>query len=385
MSLQNKKIALVYDRVNTPHGGAEKVLLALHQLFPDAPLYTSVANLNKAKWAKIFDVKTSFVQSLPFAKNNHRLLAWMMPLAFESLDLSAFDIVISVTSAEAKGIITRADQLHICYLLTPTRYLYSHKKHYQDNLTNWLFIKSFARKFLSYLRWWDQAAASRPDVLIPISKLVAARTYQYYHRKTQPVVYPPVEVISKKNNVSKPTEMQGEYYLVVSRLVSYKRIDLAIRACHQLHKKLLIVGSGPDHQKLNKLKKELQANQVHFLGNVSSKKIAELYQKCIALVLPGQEDFGVTILEALSYGKPVIIQKNSGVSELITHQTHGVLLSNETVNAVVTAITQLENSTFDRRKLIGVAKKLTTKQFQEKMYHDIVQNCNLFFQSSRLE
>jgi hypothetical protein len=127
---QKMKVALVYDRVNTPYGGAEKVLLSLHELFPAAPLYTSLYNPKKAHWANIFEVKASFLNSIPFLKNNHQLIAFLMPLAFESFDFSQYDLVISITSAEAKGVITKPQTTHLCYLLTPPRYLYSHKRFY---------------------------------------------------------------------------------------------------------------------------------------------------------------------------------------------------------------------------------------------------------------
>ena len=193
------RIALVYDRVNTPYGGAEKVLLALHQAFPQAPLFTSVFH-PRAVWAKIFKIKTSFLQKVPFANQLHRFFVPLMPLAFESLDLSMYDIIISVTSAEAKGIITRPNQLHVCYMLTPTRYLYSHRAHYEQ--THWPFkiplLNFFSRKLFDYLTWWDQVAAQRPDVIIPISGLVKKRIEKYYQRAVSDVIYPPVDLNEQK-------------------------------------------------------------------------------------------------------------------------------------------------------------------------------------------
>src|SRR5258708_2622600 len=171
MKSTSPKVALVYDRVNTHYGGAENVLLALHQIYPSAPLYTSVYNPQTATWAKVFDVRTSFLQKFPFAKKFHRLYVALMPLAFESFDLSEFDIVISISSAEAKGVLTKPNQLHVCYLLTPTRYLWSHAEEYQKD---WLTGPIRALIF-NYLRWWDQSAALRPDIFIPISQLVAER------------------------------------------------------------------------------------------------------------------------------------------------------------------------------------------------------------------
>ena len=255
------KVALVYDRVNTRYGGAEQVLVQLHTIFPEAPLFTSVFDPKKAKWSADFTVFPSFIQRIPILKNFHRAAVFLMPLAFERANLKSFDIIISVTSAEAKGVLTSPDQLHVCYLLTPTRYLWSHQDEYEkDVLTGWL------RKLIfRYLKWWDEAAAFRPDVIIPISKLVQERTEQYYHRKTLPVIYPPVSFtnlteesseVSEKESADDPSssevEFPHDYYLIVARLVSYKRLDIAIKACQKLNRKLIIIGEGPDKKRLQK-------------------------------------------------------------------------------------------------------------------------------------
>ena len=202
----NPKIALVYDHVNTPYGGAEKVLLALNKAFPNAPLFTSVYH-PRAKWAKVFKIKTSFLQKIPFANSLHRFFAPLMPLAFESLNFSEYDIIISVTSATAKGIITKPNQIHICYMLTPTRYLHSHRTHYEK--THWPFkipiISFISRKIFDYLAWWDQIASNRPDLIIPISNLVKKRVKKYYHSLSHDVIYPPINLSKHKiTNKMKP-------------------------------------------------------------------------------------------------------------------------------------------------------------------------------------
>ncbi|MEA2056669.1 MAG: hypothetical protein U9O78_03095, partial [Patescibacteria group bacterium] len=169
---KNIRTALVYDRVNTRYGGAEQILTAFFELFPQADLYTSVFDQEQAKWVKPHRVKPSFLQKLPLAKSRHRAFLPLMPFAFENLNLSDYDLVISVTSAEAKGVITKPEQLHLCYLLSPPRYLYSHRQRYlQSRLI--LKIPPFAfvaKKILDYLTWWDQVAIYRPDVVIPLSK-----------------------------------------------------------------------------------------------------------------------------------------------------------------------------------------------------------------------
>ena len=183
------KVAIVYDRVNK-WGGAERVLLALHEMFPDAPLYTSVYDSKKAPWARVFPkIYTSFLQYLPFAKSNHELLAPLMPLVFESFNFDNYDLVISVTSEAAKGIKTNSGTLHVCYCLTPTRYLWSH---YEDYFKNPVF-KLVTKPIINYLKNWDKKAAQRPDVMIAISTEVKNRIKKYYGRDSE-IIFPPTNV-----------------------------------------------------------------------------------------------------------------------------------------------------------------------------------------------
>jgi hypothetical protein len=191
------RFALVYDRANISYGGAEQVLLAIQKLYPDITLFSSVYDSQKAKWTKHFKtIQTSFLQKIPFTSAWHRYLAALMPLAFENLDLSKYDVVISVTSAEAKGIITRRDQLHLCYLLSPPRYLYHYQAEYlrQNRFLQLPIIEYFAKKALAYLKKWDQIAIYRPDIVIPIAKIVEARAKKYYPQlQLAKVIYPPID------------------------------------------------------------------------------------------------------------------------------------------------------------------------------------------------
>lgn len=314
-------VALVYDRVNTPYGGAEQVITALHEIFPEAPLFTSVYH-SRAKWAQKFDVKTTFLQKLPLANKLHRFFVPLMPLAFESLDLSAYDIIISITSAEAKGVITKPNQLHLCYLLTPTRYLYSHRSLYEK--THWPFkiplIGWLSRKIFDYLTWWDQVAAQRPDVIIPISHLIQERTEKHYQRQTAQVIYPPLDLkaISQANQEKelaayRPYYLPSKYHLVISRLVSYKRLDLAIQACQQLNQALVVIGAGPQQTELEKM----AGDKIYFLGQVSPLQKQAIINQAQSLLMPGLEDFGITALEAVVNNLPVILHHKSGAAEIL--------------------------------------------------------------------
>jgi len=367
------KVALVYDRVNTAYGGAEKVLLALHKAFPNAPLYTSVYH-PRAKWASVFKIKTSFLQKIPFASRLHRLLVPLMPLAFESFDFNEYDIVISITSAEAKGIISKPNQLHLCYLLTPTRYLYSHRTHYEQN--HWPFkipiLKFFSRKIFDYLTWWDKVAAQRPDVMIPISNLVKDRAKQYYQRQVQNPIYPPFnpKELTTPNEVNNylPYYLPQEFCLVISRLVPYKRIDLVIQACQRLNKNLVIIGTGPQMTNL----KKLSNNNTYFLGNVSTIQRQAIISQAQAILMPGIEDFGITAIEAIYSNKPIILHQKSGATELIKNEPGVILLKQLTINELVTAIKKIPSlklkNNSPQKKLAKYAINDFIRRFQTTVF-----------------
>lgn len=355
------KIALVYDRVNK-WGGAERVLLALHELFPDAPLYTAVYNPEAAPWARIFPkVIPSFLQNFPLAQTRHDLYAPLMPIAFESFDFSDYDLVISVTSEAAKGIITKHGTRHICYCLTPTRYLWSHYQEYFHTP----FRQAVASTFLKYFKGWDVVAASRPDVMVGISKNVARRIKQYYGRNAE-VIYPPVTKFSSlhkqsltrdKSRVS--DEKTGEYFLVVSRLVPYKRVDLVVECFNRLKWPLVIVGTGSEERKLKKMAGE----NISFAGYVGDEELAAYYAGCKALIFPQEEDFGIVTLEAQSFGKPVIAYRAGGALETIIDGKTGVFFDQQTPEVLKMALEKFIKMRFDNRQLRKNVKKFSKESF----------------------
>lgn len=301
------KVALVYDRINK-WGGAERVLLALHKLFPNAPIFTSVYSPENAAWAKKFDVKPSFLQKFSHAVTNHELYPFLMPIAFERFNFSGYDIVISLTSEAAKGIVTKPGTVHICYVLTPTRYLWSGYKDYFKNPA----LKLFATPAVSYLRRWDKIAANRPDTLVAISQEVQERIKKYYGRDSA-VIYPPVELegLEIREKGIGTSKNSKPYFLIVSRLskfTKYKRIDLAIQACNELKLPLKIIGEGNWKKELERM----AGPTVEFIGKVDDKALKEYYKNCIALIFPALEDFGLTVVEAQAFGKPVIAFRGGG-------------------------------------------------------------------------
>lgn len=337
------KIALVYDWVNTPYGGAERVLVALHKIFPQAPLYTAVYDPKVATWAKDFTIKTSFLQNILFSQQRHRELLPLLPLAFESLDLTAFDLVISITSAQAKAIKVHPNALHICYLLTPTRYLWSHTHKYQQGR-----LQPIKALIFSWLRQWDYQVAQKPQVIIAISQLVKQRTQKYYRRSTHPVIYPPFQ-FNYQTKILQTVDRKAEYYLVVSRLVPYKKVDLCIRTCVNLGKNLIIVGDGPESKNIQSLIQKLDPQQklITWYSQLTDTELQHVYAAAKALLLPAEEDFGITALEAQAFGKPVIVYQHSGAAEVVKNGITGIHFSDQTLESLSGAILESQQHHFD--------------------------------------
>jgi len=347
------KVALVYDRVNK-WGGAERVLQVMHEIFPDAPLYTSVYSPKQASWAKIFpEIKTTFLQKIPYFRNHHELIPWLMPIAFESLDFSNYDVVVSITSEYCKGIITKPSTLHVCYCLTPTRYLWSGYREYFDSFFN----KTIAQPIVRYLRKWDVIAAKRPDVMIGISSEVQKRIKKYYGRDSK-IVYPPVSFTTITNRQSPITD----YYLLVSRLVKYKNIDLAIKTFNNLNKKLVVVGVGSEGKKLMRMSK----NNIKFMGKVSDMKLSSLYQNANALIIPQLEDFGLVAVESQLHGTPVIAYGKGGALDTVINDKTGVLFNEQSEASLQHAIDKFEKMSFDKGIIKKNAKRFTKNKFKKE-------------------
>lgn len=369
-NLKNKSVALVYDRINK-WGGAERVLLALHDLFPQAPLYTAVNNPRKAPWAKVFTIRTSFLQHFPLASSNHEILPFLMPIAFESFSFDEFDLVISVTSEAAKGIITKPYTKHICYCLTPTRYLWSG---YNEYFTNNI-MRSLSKPVVSYLRNWDKIASQRPDLYIGISKEVQQRIKSYYDRESV-VVYPPVNLgdlrkgKGERGKIEYPslfTLNASTFFLVVSRLVPYKKIDLAVQACNSLKKPLVIIGTGSDELRL----KKMAGPTVKFLGKVTDDLLIEYYKRSKALIFPGHEDFGISMVEALLCGKPVIAYQAGGALEILEEGKTGIFFSDQSAGAICRAIQEFETKQFNTADCYRQAKKFSIHNFNHNFMQTI--------------
>lgn len=347
------KVALVYDRVNK-WGGAERVLLLLKELFPHALLYTSVYNPASASWANVFTVKTSFLQYIPGAKSAHEFFPMLMPLAFESFSFDEYDLVISVTSEAGKGILTKPKTIHICYCLTPTRYLWSG---YHDYFQNKLF-RLLAYPIIWYLRTWDSIAANRPDAYVAISQEVQRRIKQYYHQSSE-IIYPPLTLVGQEREQN--TEKTKGYFLVVSRLIPYKRIDIAIDVCTKLGLPLKIIGTGSHENAL----KNRAGDTVEFLGNLTDKELLGYYKGCKALLVPGKEDFGLTALEAQAMGRPVIAYREGGVCETVIKDKTGEFFFPQTAQALEQTMLHFMDQKYDPEVCKKQAAKFTKEEFKK--------------------
>ena len=362
MKKQSKKrVVIIYDRVNK-WGGAERVLLALHEIFPDAPLYTSVYDKKKAKWAKVFPkVVTSFLQKVPFIKLTHELFGWLMPLAFESFNFDEYDVVMSVTSEAAKGIKTGPKTLHLCYCLTPTRYLWSSHDSYFKNpppvFKFFPFFWTISRPFVFFLRKWDLVASKRPDVLIAISGEVQKRIKKYYRRDSE-IIFPPVNTSLLYSN----EVVERKYFLIVSRLVGYKRVDLAIEAFNKLGYPLIIVGTGRDERQLKRKAK----NNIKFVGEVSEKELVQYYSGAKAFIMPQEEDFGIVAIEAQSMGVPVIAYKEGGAIDTVIPDKTGIFFDEQNSESLTKAVKRFEKMEFLVDNLHTNAKRFSKRNFQER-------------------
>lgn len=358
------RVALVHDFL-TQYGGAEKVLEAFHEIWPQAPIFTLFHDPKMMKgYFKDCNIKVSPIQNLPFGVKKYRWYLPFMPSAIERFNLSDFDLVISDCSAYSKGVLTKPGTMHISYLHTPTRYLWSDAYEYIDSLKGAeKVVSKFLAPILTRLRIWDQIAAQRPDYLIANSGFIAQRIKHYYKRESH-VIYPPVE-ISKFSIANKIQD----YYLIISRFRPYKRVDLAIKAFNKLRMPLKIIGTGED-----KLLKKIAGPNIEFLGFVSDKEKAKYLSHCKAFIHPQEEDFGITPIEAMASGRPVIAYKKGGATETVIDGLTGKFFKNQTAEDLAEAVLKFNLNEVKPQKIREHAQKFSKEQFKKNI-KDFVQEC----------
>ncbi len=354
------KIAIVHDFLNQ-FGGAERVVKALHEIFPEAPIYTLLYDKEKMagefKDAKII---TSDLQKKPkFIRKRAKLLLPFFPVAIEQFDLSEYDLVISSSNAWAKSILTKPETKHICYCNSPMRFAWDWYHNYLGEQKMSKFKRAIIYPLMSYLRVWDYSSASRVDKWLANSKHVQKRIKKYYRADSQ-VVYPPVDVERfevKKDNAG--------YFLVVSRLSPYKKIDLAVKAFNKLGLHLVVIGEGQQKKELEKMAE----HNIEFLGFKSDEVTKEYYENCRGFIFCGEEDFGITPVEAMACGKPVVAFRKGGCLETVVEGVTGEFFDEETPDSLMETVEKLikKEKQYDSQEIRQQAEKFSVERFKENV------------------
>lgn len=365
-------IALVHDWLPFM-GGAERVLSNFCDLYPGAPIYTTICNYSKIDGnLKNANIITSKLQKKKEVSNHRKLFPFMMT-AIESFDLNGYDIVLSDSSSIAKGVITAPDTMHICYCHSPMRYGWEFSYEYAGKMAGKGSLKNkLLNYFLSAVRLWDSASSDRVDYFIANSENVAKRIWKHYRRESV-VIHPPVRC-----NLFNVGDIDEDYFLIVSRLQEYKRIDIAIEACNKLNIPLIIIGDGPDRERLEKL----AGSTVKFLGRQSDETIKEYYSKCKAFLFTGEEDFGITPLEAMASGRPVIAYRKGGALETVVENVTGVFFDKQDPDDLVNSINIFNDTKFDKAVIRKHAETFDEEIFKNKI-QNYVNKCYADFKSNK--
>ncbi|MCL5794987.1 MAG: glycosyltransferase [Patescibacteria group bacterium] len=352
------KIALVHDFL-TQYGGAERVLDAFLELFPKAPIYTLVYDKEKmGKYYGKYDVRPSFLQNSPGGIKKYKWYLPLMPKAIESFDLSNFDVVLSDSSAYAKGVITKKPTIHICYLHTPTRYLWSDTESYLKTAPIPKIIRPIMPLTIKYLRQWDLKASKRPDFYIVNSKNINDRLKKYYHRVADEIIWPPVDC-----DKFKFSHKICNFFLVVSRMEPYKKIDLVVDAFNKLKLPLKIVGTGTNAQEL----KNKAAKNIEFVGRVPDQELIKYMSSAQALIFPQNEDAGITPLEAMASGRPVIAYRAGGALEIVKPGENGEFFDFQTQESIIKVIKKFDYKKYNSEYIRKFAQDFCKDKFKEKI------------------
>lgn len=349
-------IALVHDYL-AQDGGAEKVLKSLHEIWPEAPIFVLFHDQKKLDQFKTGNIYESFLKNFPFIHSRYQWYLPLMPIAVEKLDLKNFDVVISSTSLFAKGVITPPETLHISYCHTPPRFLWSDTHKYLDDFRYNFLIKFLSPNFIHRLRLWDKMSADRVDDFIANSFTVKQRIQKYYRRDAE-VINPPVEV-----DKFKISPVLGNYYLAGGRLVPYKKFDLIIKVFNRLGTPLKIFGDGPEMKHLQKIAK----SNIEFLGRITEEQKIKLLSETKAFIHPQLEDFGITAVESMASGRPVVAYGVGGAGETIVEGETGIFIKSQSWEHLFDAILNFYPENWDNGKIRAHAEKFNETIFKEKM------------------
>lgn len=348
------KVALAHDHLNQV-GGAERVLFEFHKMYPEAPVFTLLYDQGQVgDYFKDWDIKSSFIQDTPGGFKFFKWFLPLMPTAVERFDFSQYDLVITSASGLIKGILVKPQSLNVCYCHTPTRYLWSDTHSYTSELPQPKIVKKILPIILSKLRMWDYIAAQRVDHFVANSKFVQKRIAKYYRRDSQ-IIYPPVDV-KMYNQLAEPED----YFLIISRLRPYKRVDMAIKAFNKLNIPLKVIGGG---EQLSELKAMANDN-IEFLGEISDVDKAHYLARCRALIHPQEEDFGITAVEALASGRPVIAYQAGGALEIIKDDISGKFFTDQSWESLADAVIRFRYQMFNPEVVQKEAQKFSIENFK---------------------
>jgi glycosyltransferase involved in cell wall biosynthesis len=354
MKLADLKIAVGHDDLTVPYAGGEKVFAAIAETFPQADIFTSMITSSWRERLPGRKIATSFMQTIPLKRALQKALFMLYPLAFESFDLSDYDLVISSSSRFAHGVITRPETKHICYMHSPGRMFWEPDHYFGSNSR----LKTLLTPALSYLRLWDHAAAQRVNQFIANSKNIAGKIKRYYGRDAE-VVYPFVDLDRFKLGNAK----YGDYFLVVTRLAPWKKVDIAVAAANAVGAKLKVVGIGPDEKRL----KKMAGPGVEILGGVPDGQATELFQNCSALIMTQEEDFGITSLEAQACGKPVIAYGAGGALETVVAGKTGEFFASQDAEALAKVLKKFDPKRYRPEDCRANAENFSKGRFQKEL------------------
>lgn len=353
-------------------GGAERVLKILAEMYPEAPIYTLLYDEKKlGDWFSRERVRTSSLQKYAGISTNHHLYLRHMPAAVEAWNFSEFDVVLSTSSAFAHGIITNGKPAHLSYIHAPARYLWDRTFDVQERASRGLLgslKKRHLQKTFHQLREWDAEVAPRPDKLLAASQDVQRRIELYWRRESD-VVYPPVDAYWLESTFGNTKRETPNYFLIVSTLVEYKQIDIAIQACNALGAALKIVGEGPDRKRLE----QLAGPTIEFYGYRSNDELGDLYADASALLFPGIEDFGLVPLEAMACGTPVIAFRAGGALETVIEGKTGVFFDEQTPESLAATLKSFQRKQFDPESCKNRAQKFSQERFESQIREQIAQ------------
>jgi len=355
------RVALVHDWLNQS-GGAEDVLAALVRMFPAAPIYTSIYAPERVRSGfRNQDVRVSWADRLPGIHRHQQRYLLAFPFAFRGFDLSGYDLILSNKSGFCHGVRKPNRAKHICYCLTPTRYVWNLESYLEQEQFHPL-LPTLIQPFMGWLQRWDRRAADRVDYFVAISSAVQRRIARFYGRDSA-IIHPPIDT-----DRFRPRAQKGEYFLVVSRLIPYKRIDLAVQACTKLGLPLIVAGDGRDRRRLE----ALSGPTVQFVGHVSDADLPDLMGGCRAFLFPGCEDFGIAPVQAMATGRPVIAFAGGGALDYVRAGHTGILFEEQSLHSLTEALSSCEDGVFDAGEIREEAIRFDRSQFESK-FRDLIE------------